>query len=103
MAKFVFIYRGTEGYRPNPERAAAWLSWFEGLGSQVVQMGQPVAAQEILGNCSSETTVLAGYSIIEAADAACARALAQGCPHLDSGGGVEIGQLAEIPAVVRQA
>ena len=96
MPTFVLTYRNPTGYIPTAESRAAWMTWFEGMTSQLVDQGKPVVARTALGNCSPEGTELGGYSVIEATDLHAAIAVAKGCPHLDRNGGVEVGQLGEV-------
>jgi hypothetical protein len=51
-----------------------------------------VFVRKTLGNCDAETA-LGGYSLIKADDLQAAVALAEGCPVLNEGGGVEVGEL----------
>jgi YCII-related domain len=97
MPRFVFTYRHASGYRPSPEGASAWMAWFEGMGDHLVELGQPAVDCTTLGNCDSSRTELGGYSIIEADDLDAASAIAKGCPQLERGGGVEVGQLGQVP------
>jgi hypothetical protein len=103
MPNFVFTYRSPQGYTPTTESRAAWMSWFDGMGDHLVELGRPVFERTAIGDCSSASTELGGYSVIQAADINAAMAIAKGCPHLDRDGGVEIGLLAEIPAEVPSA
>lgn len=97
MATFVFSYRTPAGYTPTPESTAAWRAWFEQMGDHLVELGQPAIAQVSVGNCRPDSTVLGGYSIIRADDLEAAMAVAKGCPVIDRNGGVEVGQLGEVP------
>jgi hypothetical protein len=97
MPKFVFTYRHPAGYTPSSESAPAWMAWFEGMGDHLVDLGQPAVARTALGNCESGRTELGGYSIVQADDLEAAAAIAKGCPHLERGGGVEVGELGEVP------
>jgi hypothetical protein len=67
------------------------------MGDHLVVLGQPAIAQDSIGNCRPDSTVLGGYSIIQADDLDAAVAVAKGCPVLDRDGGVEIGELGEVP------
>jgi len=98
MPDFVFAYRNPTGYTPTQETRAAWAAWFDGMGPQLAALGQPAVARAALGNCSPDRTELGGYSVIHADDLESAVAIAQGCPHLARGGGIEVGQLGEVPA-----
>jgi hypothetical protein len=97
MPRFVFSYRHPAGYSPSPESASVWAAWFEGMGDHLVNLGQPAVARTSLGDCDSSRTELGGYSVIEANDLEAATVIAKGCPHLGRGGGVEVGQLGEVP------
>jgi hypothetical protein len=97
MPDFVLTYRNPTGYKPSPESMAAWMAWFEGMGDHLVEQGKPTVVRSALGDTSAERTELGGYSLIQADDLESAVAVAKGCPHLDRGGGVEIGQLGEVP------
>jgi len=99
MPTFVFSYRGPAGFTPNPENVSAWRAWFATMGDELIDLGKPVAAVDSIGNTSSESTRLGGYSVIQAADLEAAKVIAKGCPLLDRKGGVEIGELAEVPDV----
>ncbi len=97
MPQFVFTYRAPNGYTPNFEKADAWRAWFDGMGNQLAQLGNPVTDRGTIGDTASESTQLAGYSIVNADDLDSALAIAKGCPHVEIGGGVEVGLLAEVP------
>ncbi len=93
MSQYLFVYRAPTDYGAGTEDAAgAWRAWFQDLGPSLLDLGNPVFARNTLGNCSAES-VLGGYSIVEAENLGEALALADGCPHLIQGGGVEIGEL----------
>jgi len=100
MAKFIFTYRQRADYVPSQTDlnvVSPWTNFFEGIGSSVVEPGQPVFERAALGEVGSSTK-LAGYSIVEADSLDAALALARGCPAIEQGGGVEVGVLAELPA-----
>jgi hypothetical protein len=98
MPTFALVYRGPLGYTPTPETMAAWQAWFTGMGDQLADLGKPAVARTTVGNCDPATTELDGYSLITADSLDAAMAIAKGCPHLDRNGGVEIGQLGEVPS-----
>jgi hypothetical protein len=96
MSSYVFVYRAPTDYEGGSMDAfAAWQAWFEELGSSLVDAGNPVFSRETVGRTPSDT-VLGGYSLITAKDLEEAVALAQGCPYIGAGGGVEVGELTEL-------
>jgi hypothetical protein len=99
MPTFVFAYRASGSYNSTPESAAAWKTWFDGMGDDLVDLGKPAVGAVALGNCGPGTE-LGGYSVISAADLDAALAVAKGCPQLNRNGGVEIAQLVEVPAAI---
>ena len=102
MPTFVFTYRVPKGYTPSADRGQAWKSWFDGMGDALVDLGRPVVARTALGNHSTDTTELGGYSVVTADDLEGAVAIAKGCPPLDRAGGIEIGELGDLPSGLRQ-
>jgi hypothetical protein len=99
VTQFVLSYRSPKGHQLSPDSAGAWMAWFDSMGDHVVDIGKPVLERTSIGDCESNRTELGGYSILVADDIDEALALAKGCPHLDRGGGVEIGQLGEVPGL----
>ena len=103
MPTFVFTYRAPNGYVRTPESGLAWRAWFDGIADQVVDLGQPAISPAGLGNRGSQSTELAGYSLISAEDLPGALAAAQGCPFLTQGGGIEVAELVPIPVMPASA
>jgi hypothetical protein len=103
MPTFVLVYRNPAGYTPTAETTAAWRAWFASMGDQLADLGQPVNSRAALGNCDAGRTELGGFSLINAPDLDAAVAVAQGCPHLGHSGGVEVGQLGEVPGTSSEA
>jgi hypothetical protein len=91
VPRFVFSYRVPKAYRPGAaETRKAWQAWFESLGGNRIDTGHGVIATRTLGKLDAGTR-LGGYSVVTAEDIEDAAALAEGCPALQLGGGVEIG------------
>jgi hypothetical protein len=98
MANFVLVYTG--GSRPASETEGkkameAWGAWFGQLGDKVVDAGNPFDAHaKTLSNGSVSDgaggTPATGYSILNADSLSSATKLAQGCPHLQSGGKITV-------------
>jgi len=93
---FLFSYRVPQGYQPGAETGPAWEAWFESLGGSRVENGHAVVTTRALGNLGGETR-LGGYSVVTADDIDGAVALAEGCPALQFGGGVEVGAVPHRP------
>ena len=94
MATYLFSYRVPKDYQPSAETGPAWEARFESLGSSRLDTGHAVLATRTLGKLDAGTR-LGGYSVVTAGDMEGAAALAEGCPALRLGGGVEIGILPE--------
>ena len=94
MPKFLFSYRVPTDYQPGAETRQAWQAWFESLGSSRVDTGHAVVTTQTLGSLDAETR-LGGYSLVAAGNMEEAAALADRCPALQFGGGVEIGVIPE--------
>jgi YCII-related domain len=95
MSRFIFTYRPAKGYQPSEEAAAAWGAWFERIEGSVLDRGNPVFESSTLGNVAADTR-LGGYSVVTAENLDAAIALAEGCPLLERGGGVEVGVITEL-------
>jgi hypothetical protein len=94
MPRFLFSYRVPKDYRPRAETGRAWQAWFDSLGASRIDPGHGVVATRLVGNLGDGTR-LGGYSMVTAEDMEQAAALADGCPALRLGGGVEIGAVPE--------
>jgi hypothetical protein len=91
MAKFLFSYRTVD----SPDTMAAWLAWFDSMGTSMVDQGLPVTRSSPLGNLGADTR-LGGYSVVTADSLEAAVAIAKGCPILAQGGGVEVGEVFDL-------
>ena len=98
MAKYVISYRAPKDYVPGREDdTAEWAAWFQSIGEDVVDFGSPVRETIQIGECRAGQR-LRGYSLISADDLDAALRVARGCPGLqDTGFGVEVGVVEEIP------
>lgn len=103
MPKFLFVYHG--GAKPEtPEAGAAvmakWNAWFEGMGSAVVDGGNPVGLSKtvtVTGVADNGgANPASGYSIVSAGTIDDAAAKAKDCPILESGGSVELAEIIEM-------
>ena len=100
MAKYLFVYHG--GSHPETKEETkqvmdAWGAWFESMGSDVVDGGNPVGISTTVNSDGSVVNngganPASGYSLIEASDLDDAVAKAKHCPVLAAGGSVELAQ-----------
>jgi hypothetical protein len=97
MSNYLFVYRAPSDFTPgDPDAMAAWTAWFRGISDHVVELGNPVFTRRQVGDAPAGTE-LGGYSLISAADLDEAVSLTKGCPALERGGAIEVGELTELP------
>jgi YCII-related domain len=100
MPKFILSYRSakTHDWFADPEGLAAWGAFLDHVvGPKVVDVGWPSFDATALVGETGDTTLLGGYSIVEADDFETAVSMAQHCPTVERGGGVEVAALADLP------
>ncbi|MGI9301931.1 MAG: hypothetical protein ACR2RB_04375 [Gammaproteobacteria bacterium] len=100
MAKYLFVYHG--GKKPDSQEDMAkamdaWGQWFGGMGSAVVDGGNPVGMSTTIKSDGSVVNdgganPASGYSLVEASGVDDAIAKAKGCPILAHGGSVELAE-----------
>jgi hypothetical protein len=100
MSKYLLLYHG--GSQPaSPAEGekvmAAWNTWMGSLGSSLVDGGNPTGNTKTIasngGVSNGGGNPATGYSILEAGDAYAAVKLAKGCPHLQTGGTIEVAEI----------
>ena len=108
MAKYVLLYMGGNEPQTDAERASvtnAWTDWFTTLGKAIVDPGNPfmqsskkIASNGAVSNgaAAPAQTQPTGYSILSAESLDKAAKLAQGCPHLKSGGNISVFETFEV-------
>lgn len=104
MAKYLFVYHGGKHPETEAEVAAvldAWGQWLGGLGSAVVDGGNPVGKSTTVhpgGKVTEDggANPVSGYGMFEASDKDSAVAQAKGCPILDAGGTVELAEIIDM-------
>jgi hypothetical protein len=98
MPSYLLSYRTPADYvEGDAGTMDAWRTFFEGIGTGVEEIGNPVFSRETAGNVGPGTA-LAGYSMISANSLDEALSLVAGCPLLKVGGGVEVGEITPISA-----
>ena len=100
MPKYLFVYHG--GSHPETEAEVkevmdAWGNWLGGMGSAVVDGGNPVGMSKTVhpdGTVTNDggSNPTSGYGLFEADDDDDAIAKAKGCPVLTAGGSVEVAE-----------
>ncbi|HEX8005851.1 MAG TPA: YciI family protein [Trebonia sp.] len=96
MANYVLTFRGQPGRTPTAEQEARWPAWFGQISTSIADMGNRVGQTRTVGHHGQRDDVLGGYVVITAADLDAAVAIAQGCPILEQGGSLEVGEI--VPA-----
>jgi hypothetical protein len=90
---FLFSYRLHPEYSPpSADGIAAWNAWLVSMGDNVVDRGNPVVETRTLGYSSGDAR-LGGYTLVKAEDLDAAVAMAERCPGLQIGAGIEVGEL----------
>lgn len=99
MANYLLVYHGGATMEnATPEQQAetmrSWQSWMGGLGSKLIDSGNPISRAwtrstdgTTEGGGANPAT---GYSIVTADSMQDALDMTTGCPHLASGGTIEI-------------
>ncbi|NUH66853.1 hypothetical protein HTT03_16340 [Sulfitobacter sp. S0837] len=104
MPDFIFAYHGgksPESQEEGDKAMAAWGAWFEEMGDQIVNPGNPVgvsrtvSAEGIADNGGANP--LSGFTVVRADDIDAACKIAQGCPMVADGtGSVEVAPVIEM-------
>ncbi|MEX3316269.1 YciI family protein [Sulfitobacter sp. PS-8MA] len=104
MPDFIFAYHGgksPESQEESDKAMAAWGAWFEEMGPQIVNPGNPVgmsktvSADGIADNGGANP--LSGFTVVRADDIDAACKIAKGCPMVaDGSGSVEVAPVIEM-------
>jgi hypothetical protein len=90
--QYVFAFRGPVGRRPTAEQLARWPAWFEDIKDSIADRGNQVGRVREVGGDGPRADELGGYIVVNAESLDAAAALAGGCPILQQGGSVEVGE-----------
>ncbi|MEO8510032.1 MAG: hypothetical protein ABI534_02200 [Chloroflexota bacterium] len=101
MATYMLVYHGGGSPSSDTEReavTAAWTQWFTDLGAATVDRGNPTSHSMTVSTDGSVAdgggaNPATGYSILSAGSLESAAKLAKGCPHLATGGSVEVAEI----------
>ena len=103
MPKFLFVYHG--GKMPEDpaeveKEMMRWKTWLEGLGADAVDPGNPVGMSKTIYTDKvtddGGSNPVSGYGIFNANSIEDAISKGQGCPHLASGGTIEVAEIIEL-------
>ncbi len=109
MPKFLVLYRSNvsaaeqmSSGTPEEMQAGldAWMSWAQGAGSSLTDMGSPLGDARVVGDgMAASPGNVSGYSFLEADSLDAAVALVNAHPHLMTPGGavVEVQELLPMP------
>jgi hypothetical protein len=99
MTDYLLVYNGggmPEGEEEQAKVMAAWGAWFEKLGDDLVDGGNPTGAdaKTIMSNGSVKDgpngIMATGYSMLKADSLDSAVEKAKGCPMLEGGGDITV-------------
>jgi len=96
MTHYVLTFRAQPHRTPTAEQKASWPAWFSQIGPSIADMGNRVGQARSVGYKGERDDALSGYIVVTAPDFDAAVALAQGCPILQQGGSLEVGEI--VPA-----
>jgi hypothetical protein len=98
MSKYVFAFRNDPNRAASPGEEEAWTAWFAELGAAVTDFGNRVSRASMVRASGAGTSrdALSGYVVVTAGSLDGAVALAKGCPGLQAGGSVEVGEILEM-------
>jgi hypothetical protein len=96
MANYVLTFRGQPDRTPTAAEEARWPAWFGQISASIADMGNRVGQARSVGYHGQRDDALSGYIVVTAADFDAAVAIAQGCPILQQGGSLEVGEI--VPA-----
>ncbi|HUP16003.1 MAG TPA: hypothetical protein VM848_08140 [Acidimicrobiia bacterium] len=100
MANYLLLYHGggaPEGAEAQAQVMDDWTKWFGSLGAAVVDGGNPTGVAKTVSSDGSVSdgggsNPVTGYSVITADNLDAAVEMAKGCPHVTSGGSIEVAE-----------
>jgi YCII-related domain len=93
--KYVLAFRGQMERRLTGEEEARWPAWFQQINDSIADFGSRVGQVREVEARPERSDVLSGYIVVNADSLDAAASLAGGCPALQQGGSVEVGELVE--------
>jgi hypothetical protein len=93
--QYVLTFRGQVGRRLTTEEEGRWPTWFEQINDSIADFGNRVGQVREVGGGKERSDVLSGYIVINADSLDGAAAMAGGCPILQQGGSIEVGEIVQ--------
>jgi hypothetical protein len=93
--QYVLTFRGQVGRQLTVEEEGRWPAWFEQIKDSIVDFGNRVGQVREVGGGGARSDELSGYVVINAGSLDGATAVAGGCPILEQGGSVEVGEIVD--------
>ena len=100
MPQYIFSYRSAKNYNAlaDPAGLAAWSAFINDvIAPNVVDPGWPVFEPAAVLGEAGPSTQHGGYAVVTADDLQAAVSMAEHCPTITRGGGVEVALLAALP------
>lgn len=103
MAKFMLVYLG--GEQPsNPEEGKKhfeeYRAWLQSLGDSVISAANPLKDTHVIASDGKaqegSSTMMSGFSVLEAPTIEAAVLMSESCPFLKIGGTLEVSELIEM-------
>ena len=91
--QYVLTFRGQVGRRLTAEEDGRWPAWFEQIKASIADFGNRVGQVREVGGGRARSDELSGYIVVNAGSLDDAADLAGGCPILEQGGSVEVGEI----------
>lgn len=104
MAKFMLVYLGGDQPSTPPEEGkkhfAEYSAWLASLGDAVISAANPIKDTHIIEtngtSKSGSTTMMSGYSVLEAESIDEAISMSKSCPFLNINGTLEVSEMIEM-------
>jgi hypothetical protein len=93
--QYVLTFRGQVGRRLTAEEEGRWPAWFDQIKDSIADFGNRVGRVREVGGGRARSDELSGYIVINAGSLDGAAAVAGGCPILEQGGSVEVGEIVD--------
>ncbi len=94
MPTYLLSFRAPRDYVSTPDTRERWGEFFDTISTHLEDLGAPIFSRRSIGETGTET-VLGGYSLVDAGSLEQAVALAESCPLVGHGGGVDVGELTD--------